>query len=213
MHSTAGDVTYYACYRFNETEVPPVTVPPEPPVTEPVTTPDTEPVILPDTEVTSTPATEPVTPSTAPPGEEPPRFPLLPIVLLSVAVSVLGVVCVLLLFRRNRKEREPIPAVSDAVPAEGTATVPPPIIVRMRYTDEEIDRILRDTEEVNLLTDRELDVLRELLKGRKQSEIAYYLGITVNTVKEYTRKVYGKLGVGSKNELFERIDGRHRKDP
>ena len=83
----------------------------------------------------------------------------------------------------------------------------------MRYTDEEIDRILRDTEEVNLLTDRELDVLRELLKGRKQSEIAYYLGITVNTVKEYTRKVYGKLGVGSKNELFERIDGRHRKDP
>ena len=221
VHSTAGDVTYYACYRLNETEVPPVTAPPEPPVTEPVTTPDTEPVttpdtesvILPDTEVTSTPATEPVTPSTAPPGEEPPRFPLLPIVLLSVAVSVLGVVCVLLLFRRNRKEREPIPAVSDAVPAEGTATVPPPIIVRMRYTDEEIDRILRDTEEVNLLTDRELDVLRELLKGRKQSEIAYYLGITVNTVKEYTRKVYGKLGVGSKNELFERIDGRHRKDP
>ena len=86
-----------------------------------------------------------------------------------------------------------------------------PIIVKTRYTDEEIDHIIHGTAETHIFTNRELDVFRELLKGKKQSEIAYYLGITVNTVKEYTRKVYGKLGVSNKGEMFDLISARMNK--
>lgn len=103
-------------------------------------------------------------------------------------------------------------AVDKSVTEQSAEPVAATKIVNTRYTDEEIDSLINNTEEIQKLTDRELDVLRELLKGKKQGEISYYLGITVNTVKEYTRKVYGRLGVANKQELFDLIDSKLRKD-
>ena len=86
-----------------------------------------------------------------------------------------------------------------------------PVIVKTRYTDDEIERILREVDEVQLLTERERDVFCELLKGRKQSEIGYYLGISVPYVKDNAGRIYGKFGVANKNELFEKIASKMQK--
>ena len=48
------------------------------------------------------------------------------------------------------------------------------------------------------LSDRELQVLRELASGSRNSDIARTLGITELTVKAHLRSIYQKLGVDSR---------------
>ncbi len=75
-------------------------------------------------------------------------------------------------------------------------------IVMTRYDDSEIDRFISIVPETQLLTGRELEVLREILRGKKQSEVAHYLGIEVSTVKDFYKKIYTKLDVNNKDCLF-----------
>ena len=133
-------------------------------------------------------------------------FPVLPIVL--VTVFALFAAIGLVIYRRRRSALVP-PAVPIEQPTENTEAVPR--IVKTRYTDEEIEKIVAATDETNLLTNRELEVFRELLKGRKQSEIGYYLGISISTVKDNSGRIYSKFGVANKSELFEMIDSKLRK--
>ncbi len=77
--------------------------------------------------------------------------------------------------------------------------------VMTRYEDVEIDRIITLMPETGHLTGRELEVLREILRGRKQSEVAYYLGIEVSTVKDFYKKIYAKLGVENKDALLVKV--------
>ncbi len=74
--------------------------------------------------------------------------------------------------------------------------------IMIRYSDADIDRFLTLVPETRSLTSRELEVLRELLRGRKQGEVAHYLGIEVSTVKDFYKKIYTKLGVENKNSLL-----------
>jgi len=142
----------------------------------------------------------------------PSEFPVVPVIVISAVVLLIVGGAVWFFILRRRKENEPIPVTPTDAPVPSAVSTVTAKIVKTRYTDEEIDRVIQDTKEVQKLTDRELDVFRELLKGKKQSEISYYLGITVNTVKEYTRKVYSRLGVSNKEELFDLIDSKLRKD-
>jgi LuxR family maltose regulon positive regulatory protein len=50
------------------------------------------------------------------------------------------------------------------------------------------------------LTDRELSVLRALPGSASQREIGGSLYLSINTVKAYTKSLYRKLGVGSRQE-------------
>ncbi len=115
---------------------------------------------------------------------------------------LLGVIFVI--FLRKKAAPEPIPA-------EPTATVTPPApaekkhIVMTRYHDEDIDRFLSLVPETGLLTGRELEVLREILRGKKQSEVAHYLGIEVTTVKDFYKKIYTKLNVENKDKLLIQV--------
>lgn len=52
------------------------------------------------------------------------------------------------------------------------------------------------------LTRRETDMLRGILRGLKNSDIADECNISEQTVKEYLGNVYSKLGVKGKFELF-----------
>lgn len=55
-----------------------------------------------------------------------------------------------------------------------------------------------------VLSDRELEVLRLASKGLTYQETAKALGVTVNTIGTYTRRVYTKLAVTSRAQaLFE----------
>jgi len=52
------------------------------------------------------------------------------------------------------------------------------------------------------LTQREKEVVDELLKGLSYKEISFVLGITTTTVNDHIKSVYTKLGVRSKSELL-----------
>ncbi|MBE6023378.1 MAG: hypothetical protein E7231_09115 [Cellulosilyticum sp.] len=58
---------------------------------------------------------------------------------------------------------------------------------------------------VDLLTDREKDVMRFFVKGHKQSEVARELQISIDTVKRHIKNVYSKLDIHSKAELVEKL--------
>ena len=80
-----------------------------------------------------------------------------------------------------------------------------PRIVMTRYDEDQIQRIIQNLPQTQRLTARELEVFQEMLMGKKQGEIAYELGISVPTVKDNARRIYDKLEVQNKNELFIKV--------
>jgi DNA-binding NarL/FixJ family response regulator len=55
---------------------------------------------------------------------------------------------------------------------------------------------------LSLLSKREMDVVRSLAEGLTNREIAERLGLSQHTIKNYLFRVYDKLGVSSRLELF-----------
>lgn len=62
------------------------------------------------------------------------------------------------------------------------------------------------TEDGETLTDREVEVLAIFSRGLTYDETARVLGISPNTVRDFVKKIYGKLKVHSRSEaLFEAL--------
>jgi DNA-binding CsgD family transcriptional regulator len=59
-----------------------------------------------------------------------------------------------------------------------------------------------DAHGLNLLSKRELEVVRCLAGGLTNREIAEYLGLSQHTIKNYLFRVFDKLGVSSRVELL-----------
>jgi two-component system nitrate/nitrite response regulator NarL len=59
-----------------------------------------------------------------------------------------------------------------------------------------------DANGLNLLSKRELDVVRSLAEGLTNREIAERLGLSQHTIKNYLFRVFDKLGVSSRIELL-----------
>jgi len=57
-----------------------------------------------------------------------------------------------------------------------------------------------DQSEIELLTDRELEVLKLLAKGKSNKEIAGHLVISERTVKFHVSSIMGKLGANNRTE-------------
>ncbi len=110
-----------------------------------------------------------------------------------VVVVFLGVIALSL------RKKKTVATTSESPPQEQESA---PIIVLTRYTQEQIHAVTEALPQTQRLTPRELEVFQELLMGKKQSEIAYDLGISVPTVKDNARRIYDKLEVQNKNELF-----------
>ena len=56
------------------------------------------------------------------------------------------------------------------------------------------------------LSEKEMDVLKLLLEGKKGNEIAELLGISLRTVKYHNSGIYSKLQVRNRIELFRMLD-------
>lgn len=79
-------------------------------------------------------------------------------------------------------------------------------ILRLDFADQH-HRIstVEELEELQL-HERERVILRELLQGRLNKEIAYDLGLSQNTVRNYIYSLYKKLQISSRKELLKIID-------
>ena len=123
--------------------------------------------------------------------------------IISAAVVAGAIIVLALTLNKRRKKTEDIcetevPVSEIANPAEA---VPP--IVKAWFTKEEVDEIMKSLPKVQTLTGRETEVLVEMLEGKKQKEIAYDLGIEITTVKDFYRKIYGKLDLSNKDDLLK----------
>ncbi len=95
------------------------------------------------------------------------------------------------------------PAVGEALEQllAGGSPISPPIarhlIARFQARSGPVEENVR-------LSERELEVLELAARGYTYHETASLLGVSLNTVSSYTRRVYGKLAVNSRSEaVFE----------
>ena len=68
--------------------------------------------------------------------------------------------------------------------------------------EEKLSKVLRFVKEDDPLGIREREILEMILVNRRRKEIASDLHLSENTVKTYTRTLYSKLGVASREELY-----------
>ena len=84
-----------------------------------------------------------------------------------------------------------------------------PVEEMEKTCDENGETILMQEDALHvseLLTGREREVFCLLIQDKKRKTIAEMLGISENTVKTHTKHIFEKIGVSSRNELFERIN-------
>jgi len=76
---------------------------------------------------------------------------------------------------------------------------------RMRAEPNKIkDRIEKNGDLLDPLSDRELEVLRLLAAGLPYREIAEELFVSINTVKAHAKNIYSKMGVHGRMQAAER---------
>lgn len=69
-------------------------------------------------------------------------------------------------------------------------------------TDEKILKIISCLSPGEMLTVREREILEGIFENKKRKEIADELNLSENTIKTYTRTLYSKLSVSSREELY-----------
>jgi DNA-binding CsgD family transcriptional regulator len=70
--------------------------------------------------------------------------------------------------------------------------------------EERIAHLVQDNTQVfSHLSMREGEVCKNILLGIQEKDIATLLNITLNTVVTYRRRIYAKLNISSKSELFQ----------
>ncbi|GAB3625848.1 LuxR family transcriptional regulator [Pandoraea terrae] len=89
-------------------------------------------------------------------------------------------------------------AAIDAV-AAGLCVLTPEILARL-LPERKAPRQTASAALIEMLTPREIDVLRMLAEGLGNKEIARHLDISDNTVKFHLSSIFGKLGASSRTE-------------
>ena len=69
--------------------------------------------------------------------------------------------------------------------------------------EAKLAKVLTFVKEDNPLSIREREILEMIIAGKKRREIADKMHLSENTVKTYTRTLYGKLGISCREELYE----------
>ncbi|MBO7326598.1 MAG: hypothetical protein J6U74_03710 [Clostridia bacterium] len=67
--------------------------------------------------------------------------------------------------------------------------------------EAKINKIIATLPEGVSLANREREILEKILESKKRKDIAFEMCLSENTVKTYTRNLYNKLNVGSREEL------------
>ncbi len=73
------------------------------------------------------------------------------------------------------------------------------------FSQADIEHICASVQAVALLTERETQVLKQILTGKQRKEIAEQLFVTENTIKKHTTSIFKKLEVKSRFELYAKL--------
>ena len=68
--------------------------------------------------------------------------------------------------------------------------------------ETKIGKVLLFVRDGEMLAAREREILELILQNKRRKEIADELHLSENTIKTYTRTLYNKLGVSSREELY-----------
>jgi DNA-binding NarL/FixJ family response regulator len=66
-------------------------------------------------------------------------------------------------------------------------------------------RRLEAASEMDRLTERELDVLREMALGRSNAAIARQLSLSVSSIEKHVNAIFAKLGMSEEPDLHRRV--------
>ena len=69
--------------------------------------------------------------------------------------------------------------------------------------EAKLAKVLSRVKDGTLLSIREREILEMVIAGKKRRDIAETMHLSENTVKTYTRTLYGKLGISCREELYE----------
>ncbi len=104
---------------------------------------------------------------------------------------------------RRPSGREPYQlAVTRAPSMPIPASKPARAMITLRDVDAEIGDAAMNLAQANSLTERETQIVRELLKARTVDEIAKVIGVSRETVRSHKRAIFHKCGVSSHAELI-----------
>ena len=99
------------------------------------------------------------------------------------------------IIRRKRKVSEAVPTNVAVSTAATTVTLP----------DDWIDRVCEKPEIVELISKREMEVLKKLLEGKSRKQIADELFVTEATIRKHSTSIYSKLDVHNRTELIYKL--------
>jgi LuxR family maltose regulon positive regulatory protein len=69
---------------------------------------------------------------------------------------------------------------------------------------DSLQKQIPESDWIEPLSERELEVLKLIAEGLSNQEIASRLYLSLNTVKAHTRNIYGKLGVNNRTQAGSR---------
>jgi DNA-binding NarL/FixJ family response regulator len=81
---------------------------------------------------------------------------------------------------------------------DGECVIDPTIVAQFMHPK-------REPEPLDVLTDREREVLAQIAEGRSNTAIASALFITERTVESHTTQIFGKLGLESATDVHRRV--------
>ena len=96
----------------------------------------------------------------------------------------------------------------DSIPTVQPEFKVPPIDLATMPMEDKILAVLSHLPDGNQLHPREREILEAILENKKRKDIAVDMNLSENTIKTYTRTLYGKLGVSSREELFHLIQSK-----
>jgi len=82
----------------------------------------------------------------------------------------------------------------------------PPAVALMIYPVDDVDRYLwADFDKVFGLTRAETVVVKRIVSGKSADEIAEELSVALDTIRTHVRRIYVKLGVNNREQLFSKV--------
>ncbi len=72
------------------------------------------------------------------------------------------------------------------------------------FSEKQIENIFNNWKTLDMLSQREKEVLRFILENKKRKVIAETLFVTESTIKKHTSAIFKKLEITSRSELFEK---------